>query len=236
MRNDLPQGNDQIIGRIHQTFVYLNINGIIDESVGNLPDERTGHLPQSHHISTPVMYQESLPGNVGPEHFGDFLIGHGHMGAQSRHDIHLAGRRKQFIVQICQLSRAGMKPGKIGRQQQDLLKRPPVLFPVSDQGFGKGFLQDTVRQAPVILSDYFNHNQCTTFPDAIWISGPPKKLFVRILDLFFFKAAWQLFRPPIVSAWYVSAYKDYSTDGYYGQKFHSFSFTKTFITGQAGSA
>ena len=82
MGNNLPYGNNKVIGGIHDKAVHLYVYAVLPETFGNLFKITSGNLPQGHNILSPVVSYETVMGNVSV-HVIYLAVRHGHMGAQS---------------------------------------------------------------------------------------------------------------------------------------------------------
>ena len=120
VRNDLSRGNDQIIAFIHDQAVDLRGHGLLPETVRDLGKILSRDLADLHHVLPPVMHKENVFRNV-PEHRIQFILRHGGVRSKRRQDIHLrASFRQRMIVHVRDKAGAGMKAGKVRRQDQDL--------------------------------------------------------------------------------------------------------------------
>ena len=84
--HDLPDGEDQVEGRVEQEFVDLGRPADSSPSLRRPRGHRKPGPPHRHHVVAPVVDAELSVGHVA-EHRPDLLRAHRGMGAEGRHHV-----------------------------------------------------------------------------------------------------------------------------------------------------
>ena len=125
MRNDLSDGQNQIVFAGPDEIGQLRRPGKIHRAAGHLLHEISRHFADGGDARAPVMHPEQALRHTG-EHLGNLRRGHGRMRAQRGQNV---GQTLSVVIvnEFRHRSRMRMEPGEIGGNDEHPLARAEVV-------------------------------------------------------------------------------------------------------------